>query len=643
MTRTRTVAALLSALITSAAWAQPTLVVTGMISEDMTSDGRGVIGLIYNGAVGRYYVTRYFLGSGAENTGGDWEDGRTRASDDGMMIMWGTRNRQGMGGLPTSGNTPHLWNPATGVENIGTLPNGNKCDAFQNSANDISADGRYVVGGAYTERVCGPYRAWVYDTMTGEYEVLPVSVTQDGTTARATRADSISADGTVVIGYDENFSDDLGFSARRAVVWRKVAGVWEQTLIDPFGGELVAVSADGNHIVGRYSEDAMDLVFGTTSRLPVRWNWDGNEWVPQNLGGDTSMVPYAISADGGTVVGGQGYGFIWRADINGGVAMELNAYLSTLGWSIPDITLASYFGIAGLGVSADGTKILASFLDERDPCLMTGFSGIVDLTGSTPCEPVRINLDPLSQVNTAPDQVYGDTFNVFASGSGPLNYQWQEETSPGVWTNLADDNCSKVLSKDFDIKGATTSQLRIGRKTPSNWGGTYRCVVTGVCGNVTSAPATLALCSPPGVAEQPQDVSAAAGDTVTFDAAGSGGGLYSFQWRRNGTPLADGPTGTGSIVAGFDLPTLTVSNISAADVALYDCVITNPCDDVTTAPASLMLCLADFDGNGFVNGDDYDAFATLFDIADSGADINHDGFVNGDDYDLFAEHFDAGC
>ena len=25
------------------------------------------------------------------------------------------------------------------------------------------------------------------------------------------------------------------------------------------------------------------------------------------------------------------------------------------------------------------------------------------------------------------------------------------------------------------------------------------------------------------------------------------------------------------------------------------------------------------------------------------ADFNHDGFVNGDDYDAFAEHFDAGC
>ncbi|MCC6970085.1 MAG: hypothetical protein IT434_07655 [Phycisphaerales bacterium] len=54
-------------------------------------------------------------------------------------------------------------------------------------------------------------------------------------------------------------------------------------------------------------------------------------------------------------------------------------------------------------------------------------------------------------------------------------------------------------------------------------------------------------------------------------------------------------------------------------------------------------CLADFNQDGFVNGDDYDAFAEFFEAGDLGADINHDGFVNGDDYDLFAEHFEAGC
>ncbi|MBL8761053.1 MAG: hypothetical protein JNL50_07085 [Phycisphaerae bacterium] len=54
-------------------------------------------------------------------------------------------------------------------------------------------------------------------------------------------------------------------------------------------------------------------------------------------------------------------------------------------------------------------------------------------------------------------------------------------------------------------------------------------------------------------------------------------------------------------------------------------------------------CESDFNGDGFVNGDDYDAFASAFDIADGAADVNHDGFVNGDDYDYFASFFDQGC
>ncbi len=54
-------------------------------------------------------------------------------------------------------------------------------------------------------------------------------------------------------------------------------------------------------------------------------------------------------------------------------------------------------------------------------------------------------------------------------------------------------------------------------------------------------------------------------------------------------------------------------------------------------------CLADLDANGFVNGDDYDLFASAFDGADPAADLDENGFVNGDDYDLFASAFEAGC
>ncbi len=59
--------------------------------------------------------------------------------------------------------------------------------------------------------------------------------------------------------------------------------------------------------------------------------------------------------------------------------------------------------------------------------------------------------------------------------------------------------------------------------------------------------------------------------------------------------------------------------------------------------SQVTACGADFNADGFVNGNDYDEFAGAFDAAGLSADINGDGFVNGDDYDAFASAFDAGC
>ena len=64
---------------------------------------------------------------------------------------------------------------------------------------------------------------------------------------------------------------------------------------------------------------------------------------------------------------------------------------------------------------------------------------------------------------------------------------------------------------------------------------------------------------------------------------------------------------------------------------------------VNAFEAYMIGCPADFDGNGFVNALDYDAFATLFEGGEAGADFDHNGFVNALDYDLFASAFEAGC
>ncbi len=57
----------------------------------------------------------------------------------------------------------------------------------------------------------------------------------------------------------------------------------------------------------------------------------------------------------------------------------------------------------------------------------------------------------------------------------------------------------------------------------------------------------------------------------------------------------------------------------------------------------LTPCPADFNADGIVTSDDYDAFASAFESAHPTADFNADGFVNGDDFDAFASSFESGC
>jgi len=52
---------------------------------------------------------------------------------------------------------------------------------------------------------------------------------------------------------------------------------------------------------------------------------------------------------------------------------------------------------------------------------------------------------------------------------------------------------------------------------------------------------------------------------------------------------------------------------------------------------------ADFNGDGFVTGEDFDEFVALFELGDIGADFNGDTFVTGEDFDEFVQHFVDGC
>ncbi len=59
--------------------------------------------------------------------------------------------------------------------------------------------------------------------------------------------------------------------------------------------------------------------------------------------------------------------------------------------------------------------------------------------------------------------------------------------------------------------------------------------------------------------------------------------------------------------------------------------------------SATFFCGSDFDQDGFVTGDDFDAYVDAFEIGDISADFIEDGFVTGDDFDAFVQAFERGC
>jgi hypothetical protein len=98
-----------------------------------------------------------------------------------------------------------------------------------------------------------------------------------------------------------------------------------------------------------------------------------------------------------------------------------------------------------------------------------------------------------------------------------------------------------------------------------------------------------------GVTTAVDDVVSCTGGTASFSTTVIGSGPLTFSWRRDGVAIdvLSNPTAATA--------TLTLLNVSAADNATYDCVISSPCDDYVTNPATLTVSLCkcvDFNRNG---------------------------------------------
>lgn len=162
-----------------------------------------------------------------------------------------------------------------------------------------------------------------------------------------------------------------------------------------------------------------------------------------------------------------------------------------------------------------------------------------------------INTQPVNQTSCLGGSV---TFNVSASGSGTVTYQWKKNGT--------------------NITGAISSGLTINPVSAGD-AANYTVVVSSACGNTESNIATLSILPATAITIQPVNQTVCLGANATFSVNASGDNL-TYQWRK----------GTVNI-SGANSSSYTITGVAAGDVASYNVVVTGTCGSVTSSSVSL--------------------------------------------------------
>jgi hypothetical protein len=180
--------------------------------------------------------------------------------------------------------------------------------------------------------------------------------------------------------------------------------------------------------------------------------------------------------------------------------------------------------------------------------------------------PPGINSQPAPQTQAVGGNA---TFSVTASGSAPLNYFWLKNGA--------------AIANGAKYSGVNSSNLTVAALATTD-AGNFSVTVSNLAGSVTSSNAALTVVSAPTITAPPANVSVVAGAGASFTVTATGSAPLTYQWLKNGTPLANGGNVSGSTNA-----TLNFSAVTTNDAASYSVAVSNSLGGIISSPATLTV------------------------------------------------------
>lgn len=136
---------------------------------------------------------------------------------------------------------------------------------------------------------------------------------------------------------------------------------------------------------------------------------------------------------------------------------------------------------------------------------------------------------------------------------------------------------------------AATAQLSLANVQVADVG-VYTVVIGNSAGTVTSSPAAVLINGqPPVILAQPAGQTVAPGGAVGFTVNALGAEPLAYQWSFNGTPLANGTAGDGTVIAGATAASLGLSNTQPGYEGSYTVAVTDANGSTPSSSASLIV------------------------------------------------------